>query len=108
MTDLSYLSPDSNMSERTLDAFIRETAIMNNFKHDNVLNILAICLGHHKEPWVVLPLMTNGDLRTFIKDKTKTFTARQLLQMAQQVAGGMAYLSSLDFVHRELCARNCL
>ncbi|ESO07516.1 hypothetical protein HELRODRAFT_110475 [Helobdella robusta] len=91
-----------------IDTIVRDSSIMNNFRHEHVLVVMAICVGFRKEPWIVLPYMSNGDLRSYIKDKSKNFTARQLLQLAQQVAGGMAYLSNLNFVHRELAARNCL
>ncbi|KAK2152664.1 hypothetical protein LSH36_322g03037 [Paralvinella palmiformis] len=89
-------------------SFLEEGVVMKKFDHPHVLRLLGVGVGDKDEPMVIIPYMSNGDLRSYVRNKEKSFTARQLLQLAQQVAKGMAYLASLNFVHRDLAARNCM
>lgn len=66
---------------------------------------------------VVMELMENGDLKTFLRrhrvDSDNPIcrpppSDQQRLQIAAQIADGMAYLSARKFVHRDLAARNCM
>ena len=66
---------------------------------------------------VVMELMEKGDLKTYLRshrpDVCENFsqqppTLKRILQMAAEIADGMAYLAAKKFVHRDLAARNCM
>jgi len=66
---------------------------------------------------VVMELMFNGDLKSYFRahrpdesnDKNmKPFSLADMLQIAAEIADGMAYLASTKFLHRDLAARNCM
>ena len=60
---------DYNSLEK-LKSFLRESAVMKNFHHPNVLQVLGISLETEDGlPYIVLPYMANGDLKTFLKNK---------------------------------------
>jgi serine/threonine protein kinase len=42
------------------------------------------------------------------QDGKSILSFAHILQMAGEIADGMAYLASLKFVHRDLAARNCM
>ena len=55
-----------------LKAFIEESALMCSFNHPHVLGMVGICLDTVQSPYLLLPYMANGDLRTFLKNKRDT------------------------------------
>ena len=48
-----------------IEDFLREGLIMRQFDHPNILCSLGVSV-HDEKACVVLPLMSNGDLRTFL------------------------------------------
>ena len=81
---------------------------MKDFKHENVLTLIGVCLENDSIPMIVLPFMSNGNLLTYIRSETNFPTVKNLLYFAIDVGKGMSYLSSLKYVHRDLAARNCM
>ena len=65
-------SADTQGKYRELKAFIEESALMCSFHHPHVMGTVGICLDTLQSPYLLLPYMANGDLRTFLRNKRDT------------------------------------
>uniref|UniRef100_A0A3B4U314 receptor protein-tyrosine kinase n=1 Tax=Seriola dumerili TaxID=41447 RepID=A0A3B4U314_SERDU len=105
------LREDANKNAR--NDFLKEIRIMSRLRDPNIVRLLAVCVD--TDPLcMITEYMENGDLNQFLFMTSVSFvvsSARsysKLIGMAVQIASGMKYLSSLNFVHRDLATRNCL
>uniref|UniRef100_A0A8C7XHI1 receptor protein-tyrosine kinase n=1 Tax=Oryzias sinensis TaxID=183150 RepID=A0A8C7XHI1_9TELE len=115
------LREDANKNAR--NDFLKEIRIMSRLRDPNIVRLLAVCVD--TDPlWMITEYMENGDLNQFLcnlrlkeapdEDKPEqeegedSISYTKLISMAAQIASGMKYLSSLNFVHRDLATRNCL
>ncbi|XP_068196579.1 discoidin domain-containing receptor 2-like [Antennarius striatus] len=111
------LREDANKNAR--NDFLKEIRIMSRLRDPNIVRLLAVCVD--TDPLcMITEYMENGDLNQFLcslrrkearEDRTEqegNDLVRKLISMAVQIASGMKYLSSLNFVHRDLATRNCL
>lgn len=94
----------------TMDAedFLREAQIMKRLRHPKLIQLYAVCTL--EEPiYIITELMTNGSLLEYLqKDKGRTLRISDQIEMAAQVASGMAFLELQNYIHRDLAARNVL
>ncbi|CAL8278424.1 unnamed protein product [Lota lota] len=116
------LREDANKNAR--NDFLKEIRIMSRLRDPNIVRLLAVCVD--TDPLcMITEYMENGDLNQFLhqlqlREAPTTEAEEQgevvgnvvsyskLMSMAVQIASGMRYLSSLNFVHRDLATRNCL
>ncbi|XP_065833056.1 ephrin type-A receptor 4-A-like isoform X2 [Oscarella lobularis] len=109
------LSSSSTREDRV--KFLREAAIMGQFRHKNVVALYGVVTVG--EPiLLVLELVENGDLKDWLVGVKTTLDynqpdaesnlARRLLRSSSEIAAGMKYLSCKSFVHRDLAARNVM
>ncbi|XP_047444509.1 discoidin domain-containing receptor 2-like [Mugil cephalus] len=115
------LREDANKNAR--NDFLKEIRIMSRLRDPNIVRLLAVCVD--TDPLcMITEYMENGDLNQFLcslrlkeEDKADEEEEKEgksmvcyvkLIGMAVQIASGMKYLSSLNFVHRDLATRNCL
>ncbi|XP_049588219.1 discoidin domain-containing receptor 2 [Syngnathus scovelli] len=113
---VKMLRSDANKNAR--NDFLKEIKIMSRLKDPNIVRLLAVCI--YSDPLcMITEYMENGDLNQFLSRRepegqlallsnSPTVSFDNLCYMAAQVASGMKYLSSLNFVHRDLATRNCL
>ena len=86
-------------SVRSVSEFLEEATIMHNFDHPNVLSLLGVVIDDNK-PYVIMPLMENGDLRVFIGNRERVQTT--CITIIQQVY--VCYATPRCFASRVL---NC-
>ncbi|KAK5647289.1 hypothetical protein RI129_002181 [Pyrocoelia pectoralis] len=87
--------------------FLAEAQIMKKLRHQKLIQLYAVCTM--EEPiFIITELMKNGSLLDYLQGKGKVLKLQQLIDMAAQIAAGMAYLESQNYIHRDLAARNVL
>ncbi|XP_014476872.1 PREDICTED: insulin-like peptide receptor isoform X2 [Dinoponera quadriceps] len=107
---------NENATDRQRIEFLNEASVMKAFDTHHVIKLLGV-VSQGQPTLVVMELMVNGDLKTYLRshrpDVCENFsrqppTLKRILQMAIEIADGMAYLAAKKFVHRDLAARNCM
>ncbi|XP_019116780.2 epithelial discoidin domain-containing receptor 1 isoform X5 [Larimichthys crocea] len=113
---VKILRPDASKNAR--NDFLKEVKILSRLKDPNIIRLLGVCVS--SDPLcMVTEYMECGDLNQYLSHRvlldktgpshnTPTISYPALISMASQIASGMKFLSSLNFVHRDLATRNCL
>ncbi|XP_048448813.1 ALK tyrosine kinase receptor-like, partial [Rhincodon typus] len=100
-------------SEQDEMDFLMEALIISKFNHQNIVRCIGVSLQALPR-FILLELMTGGDMKTFLREnrpkatQVSTLTMLDLLNMAKDIACGCKYLEDNHFIHRDIAARNCL
>uniref|UniRef100_A0A4W3K807 Tyrosine-protein kinase receptor n=1 Tax=Callorhinchus milii TaxID=7868 RepID=A0A4W3K807_CALMI len=100
-------------SEQDEMDFLMEALIISKFNHQNIVRCIGVSLQALPR-FILLELMTGGDMKTFLREnrpkatQISTLTMLDLLSMAKDIACGCKYLEDNHFIHRDIAARNCL
>ncbi|XP_017876202.1 insulin receptor-like [Ceratina calcarata] len=109
-TAVAIKTISNTASQREKNEFLNEASVMKNFSTFHIIRLIGV-VSIENPPFVVMELMENGDLKTYlrrIRDTHLVPNACRIMRMAAEIADGMAYLESKKYVHRDLAARNCM
>ncbi|CAC5421897.1 Tyrosine-protein kinase receptor Tie-1,Tyrosine-protein kinase Shark,Melanoma receptor tyrosine-protein kinase,Ack-related non-receptor tyrosine kinase,Tyrosine-protein kinase ZAP-70,Vascular endothelial growth factor receptor 1,Receptor tyrosine-protein kinase erbB-4,Tyrosine-protein kinase SYK,Tyrosine-protein kinase Fer [Mytilus coruscus] len=96
------LNSDDKSAEEEM---LKEADVMRNLSHQRIVRMIGLCRADCI--MLVLELCPCGPLNSFLA-KRKEMKQSQVVQLMWQVAQGMSYLHSKNYVHRDLAARNVL
>ena len=105
----------SNPSKPQREVFDKEIKFMSRLQHPNVVRFIGVC--YYDPAFIMMEYMKEGDLSQFLQRYSEIVTTPSsdtqiatstVIQMALQIASGMKYLASQNFIHRDLASRNCL
>ena len=97
----------SSMQQEIVEEIIGEAGMMAILRHPNVLQLFG-CSLTAQAIWIVSELCSLGSLRQVLDDNDRVLPVELRLNLALQVAEGMAYLHNQDppIIHRDLKSHN--
>ncbi|RLU24706.1 hypothetical protein DMN91_002795 [Ooceraea biroi] len=87
--------------------FLKEVAVLRSLHHNNVLRFIGV-LYKEKKLHLVTEYIAGGTLRALLHDTNEPLPWEQRTSFAKDIAAGMAYLHSMNIIHRDLNSHNCL
>uniref|UniRef100_A0A1A8IH26 Tyrosine-protein kinase receptor n=1 Tax=Nothobranchius kuhntae TaxID=321403 RepID=A0A1A8IH26_NOTKU len=115
-TRVAVKTVNESASLRERIEFLNEASVMKAFSCHHVVRLMGV-VSKGQPTLVVMELMTHGDLKSYLRSLRPDAennpgrpppTLKEMVQMAAEIADGMAYLHAKKFVHRDLAARNCM
>ncbi|KAK2873010.1 hypothetical protein Q8A67_022907 [Cirrhinus molitorella] len=92
--------------EDTQKTFLKEVKVMRCLEHPNVLRFIGI-LYKDKRLNLISEYVQGGTLRDTIQKMEKDYPWKRRVSYVKDIAAGMAYLHSMNVIHRDLNSHNC-
>ncbi|XP_045391772.1 protein-tyrosine kinase 2-beta isoform X2 [Lemur catta] len=88
------------------EKFMSEAVMMKNLDHPHIVKLIGII---EEEPtWIIMELYSYGELGHYLERNKSSLKVLTLVLYALQICKAMAYLESINCVHRDIAVRNIL
>ncbi|KAM5229492.1 protein-tyrosine kinase 2-beta isoform 2-T9 [Hipposideros larvatus] len=88
------------------EKFMSEAVIMKNLDHPHIVKLIGII---EEEPtWIIMELYSYGELGRYLERNKNSLKVLTLILYSLQICKAMAYLESINCVHRDIAVRNIL
>ncbi|KAK2497063.1 hypothetical protein MC885_015941, partial [Smutsia gigantea] len=88
------------------EKFMSEAVIMRNLDHPHIVKLIGII---EEEPtWIIMELYPYGELGHYLERNKNSLKVLTLILYSLQICKAMAYLESINCVHRDIAVRNIL
>jgi hypothetical protein len=88
----------------------KDIQIIINVKHQNILNIIGVCLNKENSIIIVMPYYTKGSLFDFLHNENNNIklTSKQKINISIGIIKGIEYLDKHNIIHYHLTSKNIL
>jgi serine/threonine protein kinase/sugar lactone lactonase YvrE len=103
---IKLIRPELVSNQRMVHRFVKEAGHLQKLKHPNVVAVLEVS-DRPEGPYFVMPYFARGSLATIIRPG-QAMDAVTVLDIARQVAEGLAFAHRHGIIHRDLKPANIL
>ena len=89
----------------------KDIQIIINVKHQNILNIIGVCLNKENSIIIVMPYYSKGSLFDFLHNENNNnnkLTSKQKINISIGIIKGIEYLHKHNIIHYHLTSKNIL
>jgi serine/threonine protein kinase len=90
----------------------REVAVLKSARHPNIVTFIGVSTINKGQPneeaWLVMELLSKGDLRSYLTNPKNDVGWAHKVQMAYDIACAMSYLHSRKIIFRDMKSKNLL